>query len=258
MKKRIYTLLILTSVLCVTIPVQGQMFAVEPATYTWTLEAQLGVQMGGAIPIPLTALSGTESAVHASMGLCSQAAVLGSRYLSPQWRLYAGVAYAASGFEADARVSNQRIKEKDANGQTTEKYFTGVSHIEQSFAFLEVPIYAQLSLSLRSKLLMGIYGGYQITGMFKTTAKKGFTGVNPDEVGASVTAPILSDFSQDLRAFDFGMLAGYEFIVMTHLSAALRFSFSPIDIFASGRDFFDYSMHQLRGTLTLTYTFFGN
>ncbi len=224
-------------------------------TAEWTLGGKLGVQAGGAIPIPLSALSGKESAVHVNLGVYPLLAVRAGYKLSPKWRLLGEVSYAATGFDADARVTNQRIKETDEAGDETVKYFTGVSHIRQSFAFFEVPLYAEFSISPRNKLLMGVYGAYQSSGAFQTTAVKGFVGVNPNSVEAPVTDPIESDFSNDLHHWDIGITAGYEFVLLPRFNAGVRFSFSPFDIFSAGKDYFDYTMHQLRGAVTLSYDF---
>ncbi len=251
--KYILTALLLSAV----VPMQAQQSKFEE-DYTWSLGGQIGVQTGGAIPIPLDALSDKESAVHVYMSIHSLLALKGSYKLSPHWRLFGELSYAASGFVADARVTNQRIKETGSDGVIQEKYFTGVTRIEQSFSFFEVPVYARYDISSRSKLVLGVYGAYQTFSEFETTAVKGFVGVHPGTVEAPVTDPVRSDFSGDLHQWDIGFLAGYEFAILSRLNAGVRVNFSPFDIFSAGVDYFDYTMHHLRGAVTLSYEFWRN
>ncbi len=248
--KYIRTALLLLAV----VQVQAQQVEFEE-DYTWSLGGQIGVQTGGAIPIPLDALSDKESAVHVHMTIHSLLALKGSYRLSPRWRLFSEVSYAANGFAAEARVTDQRIKETDNTGIVQEKYFTGVSRIEQSFSFFEVPVYVRYSISPRNKLVVGVYGAYQTSRKFETVAVKGFVGVHPGTVEAPVSDPVRSDFSADLHQWDIGFLAGYEFEILERFNAGVRINFSPFDIFAAGIDYFDYTMHQLRGAVTLSYEF---
>jgi hypothetical protein len=180
--------------------------------------------------------------------------------LSDNWRVYAGLNYASSGLTAKARVKNQRIKETDrASGDLTVKYFTGVSHVEMAFAYAEFPVYAEYSISQRNKLFMGLYGAYKVSGKFETTAVKGFTSDKSDNVHAEVRPSdnIRSNFSGDLRGWDFGVLLGYEFAVFSRLNAGVHLNFSPFDIFKAEADYFDdYTMHPLRGAIMVSYDLF--
>ncbi|MDR3180354.1 MAG: PorT family protein [Prevotellaceae bacterium] len=236
-----------------------QQHALQDKAYEWAVSGQLGLQAGGAIPIPMSALSGGNGAVNAQVKVYPRLAARVGRRLSDRWMVYAGLDYASSGITAKARVKNQRIKETDKNsGELTVKYFTGVSYVEMAFAYAEFPVYAEYSISQRNKLLMGLYGGYKVSGKFETTAVKGFTSDNPNNVHAEVRPSdnIRSNFSNDLRSWDFGVLLGYEFAVFSRLNAGLHLNFSPFDIFKSDVDYFDYTMHPLRGSIMVSYDLF--
>ena len=237
----------------------GEYPAVRDKAYEWIVSGQLGLQGGGAIPIPMSALSGDDGAVNAQVKVYPRLAARVGRRLSNKWLVYAGLDYASSGVTAKARVKNQRIKEIDKNnGGLTVKYFTGVSHVEMAFAYAEFPVYAEYSVSPRSKLLMGLYGGYKVSGKFEVTAVKGFTSDKPNDMHAPVLPSdnIRSNFSGDLRSWDFGVLLGYEFVVFSRLNAGLHLNFSPFDIFKADVDYFDYTMHPLRGSIMLSYDLF--
>jgi hypothetical protein len=79
--------------------------------------------------------------------------------------------------------------------------------------------------------------------------------VNPNEVG-TLAANDHIDFSDDLRGWDFGVLLGYEFAVFSRLNAGVHLNFSPFDIFKSSTDYFDYTMHPLRGAIMVSYDLF--
>jgi hypothetical protein len=207
----------------------------------------------------MSALSGDDGAVDAQVKLYPRLAAKIGKRLSNRWFAYAGLNYASSGLTAEARVKNQRIKEVDReSGDLAVKYFTGVSYVEMAFAYAELPVYAEYALSPRNKLLMGLYGAHKVSERFETTAVKGFTSDKPDDVHAEVRPSdnIHSNFSNDLRTWNFGVLLGYEFAVFSRLNAGLQLNFSPFDIFKSGIDYFDYTMHAVRGSIMVSYDLF--
>ncbi|MDR0737499.1 MAG: PorT family protein [Prevotellaceae bacterium] len=229
----------------------------QDKAHEWKVSGQLGLQAGGAIPIPMSALSGDDGAVNAQVKVYPRLAARLGKRLSDHWWAYVGLNYASSGITAKARVKNQRIKEVK-NGALDVKYFTGVSLVEMAFAYAEFPVYAEYTISPRNKLLMGLYGAYKVSGKFETTAVKGFTSDKPDNVHAEVRPSdnIRSNFSSDLRGWDFGVLLGYEFAVFSRLNAGLHLNFSPFDIFKAEVDYFDYTMHPLRGSIMVSYDLF--
>jgi hypothetical protein len=237
----------------------GFSLAAQDAPCEWKVSGQLGLQAGGAIPIPMSALSGADGAVDAQVKVYPRLAARVGKRLSDKWWAYAGLNYASSGLSAKARVKNQRIKEIDhGSGELTVKYFTGVSYVEMAFAYAEFPVYAEYAISQRNKLLMGLYGAYKVSGKFETTAVKGFTSDKPDNVHAEVRPSdnIRSNFSGDLRGWDFGVMLGYEFAVFSRLNAGVHLNFSPFDIFKAEVDYFDYTMHPLRGSVMVSYDLF--
>jgi hypothetical protein len=237
----------------------GKQYLLQGKAYVWKVAGQLGLQAGGAIPIPMSALSGADGAVNARIKVYPRLAARVGRRLSDKWLVYAGLDYASSGLTAKARVKNQRIKEIDKeSGNLTIKYFTGISHIEMAFAYAEFPVYAEYSISPRNKLLMGLYGGYKVSGKFEVAVVKGFTSDKPNNMHAPVhpSDNIRSVFSGDLRSWDFGVLLGYEFAVFSRLNAGVHLNFSPFDIFKTDVDYFDYTMHPVRGSIMVSYDLF--
>jgi hypothetical protein len=229
------------------------------AAYKWKVSGQLGLQAGGAIPMPMSALSGDDGAVNAQVKLYPRLSAAVGKRLSNKWFAYAGLNYASSGITAKARVKNQRIKEiSRESGDLVVEYFTGVSHVEMAFAYAELPVYAEYALSPRNKLLMGLYGAHKVSGKFEAMPVKGFTSDKPDDVHAEMRPSdnIRSNFSDDLRTWNFGVLLGYEFVVFSRLNAGLHLNFSPFDIFKSGVEYFDYTMHPLRGSVMVSYDLF--
>jgi hypothetical protein len=253
MIKQLHKVILFVLLLWLCLPLAAQQRLPYITPYDWELSITSGIQMGGAIPIPMSALG--DGAVHVSLKVAPLLSARVSKSLSQKWRVYAELGYALSGFTAEARVKNQHIKYIE-RGEPKEQYFTGVSYIDMSFSYAEFPIYAEYSVSPRNKLLMGLYGACKINGKFETIAEKGFIGENPDMVGAEVHTDIYSYFSNDLRSWDFGVLVGYEFAVFRRLNAGLHVVFSPFDIFKSDSNYFDYTMHPMRGSLSLSYALF--
>lgn len=216
----------------------------------FAVSAQIGTDIGGAIPVPFSAVGGSLNAYP------KLNAAFGVRLLldvHPRWSLGANINYKTVAMEADARVTNQKFK-----GENTVQFFTGTTEMSMSFTFLELPVYVDFFLGPKKihAVQAGLFGAYSFKSKFQTRAMKGFIGSEADRVDSGVTEPQVMDFSALLTRWDVGVLFGYETRITPRIRAGLLLMFGFRDLFQTGNDFFDYKMHQVRGSVVLSYDIF--
>ncbi len=240
MKKAIIFLVFCTySTLFVNLPASAQsLFSLAP---------RIGTDIGGAVPIPFSAVGGSFNAypkLNATLGLHL------NMNLHSRWSLGTDLNYKTIGMDADARVTNQKFK-----GEGMVQFFTGTSEMSMSFTLLELPVYVKYHMGSKRQhgIMLGAYGAYILKSSFETRATKGFIGTEADRVDSEVSSPMIMDFSTLLDKWDAGLSAGYEVRIFPRINMDLRVMFGLKDIFVQGSDFFDYRMQHIRGSITVSY-----
>ncbi|HPW78765.1 MAG TPA: outer membrane beta-barrel protein [Bacteroidales bacterium] len=211
------------------------------------ISPQIGTDIGGAVPIPFSAVGGHFNAYP------KLNATLGARFflnIHDRWNVGVNLNYKTIAMDADARVTNQKFK-----GENMVQYFTGTSEMSMSFTLLELPVYIEFLVGSRRQhgIQLGVFGSYVFKSSFIVRATKGFIGSEPDRVDSDLTSPQVMDFSSLLDRWDAGLLAGYEARIFPRVKMGLHLMFGFKDIFKPGSDFFDYKMKQMRGSVTVSY-----
>ncbi|MCL1973898.1 MAG: PorT family protein [Bacteroidetes bacterium] len=215
--------------------------------HEFNIAPQLGTDIGGAVPIPFGSENRKINALPRLAPSIGFALNYTYRY---RWNLGAELTYKRIVMDADARVSNQKFKGKEAL-----QYFTGSAEMHMAFTLLEVPLYARYMFgnNRQHSLMLGGYFAYNLSASFESIAKKGFNGPEPDVVESLITDPMVMDFSAVLNTWDAGVLLGYETRVYNRVHFGLRFLMGFKDIFIPRSDFFDYKMYPMRGAVVLNY-----
>jgi hypothetical protein len=247
LKKYVTVLAITLISLCVQ---QGNSLrAQEPASFvpSFCIAPQIGTDIGGAMPIPMNAVGGSFNAYP------KLNATLGARFfvnVHNRWTLGANLNYKTIAMDADARVTNQKFK-----GENTVQYFTGTSQMSMGFTMLELPVYAEFLAGKKRQhgIQLGVFGAYVFKSHFITNAMKGFIGSEPDRIDSEITTPQVMDFSSLLDTWDAGLFLGYEARIFPRIRMGLHVLMGVKDIFQPGSDFFDYTMKQMRGSVTVSY-----
>lgn len=218
--------------------------------YKFSLAIQIGTDIGGAIPIPLRYVPSTFNPYP------SLFPSLGAKVTVPldrRWSLSGEVTYKTVSMDADAYVLNQRFQ-----SENTILYFSGSATMNMRFDMVEVPLYVRYNFSDEkvNRAILGPYFAYMLRSKFETTAKKGYQGAEPDNVGAPITEPFVMSFNSSLDDFDAGIMAGYERRLMNRVDLSLRVMVGFKDIFQRDNRYFEYKMWHMRGALTLSYDLF--
>ncbi|HOO42086.1 MAG TPA: outer membrane beta-barrel protein [Bacteroidales bacterium] len=214
---------------------------------SFCIAPQIGTDIGGALPVPFDAVGGSFNAYP------KLNATLGARFflnLHDRWTLGANLNYKTIAMDADARVTNQKFK-----GENMVQYFTGTSQMSMGFTLLELPVYVEFLAGKKRQhgIQLGFFGAYVLKSHFITNAIKGFIGSEPDRIDSEITTPQVMDFSSLLDSWDSGLLLGYDARIFPRIRMGLHVMMGLKDIFQPGSDFFDYTMKQMRGSVTVSY-----
>ena len=218
----------------------------------WAFGAQLGTDIGGAIPVPIKYIP-KQFNPYPRLNLSIGARVSWS--YNKKWSLHTEVTYKQIEMDADARVENQAFKQEEST-----QYFSGTAEMKMNFKMIEIPLYAKLALTNthNSFLLLGGYYSYGLSSTFLTIAKSGYIGGKPDEYGGAITPeePLPMDFSPYLDNWDAGIILGYERRIWKRANIGFRLMVGFKDIFTPENAFFDYAMWHMRGSVVLEYDLF--
>lgn len=220
--------------------------------YRFALGIQLGTDIGGAIPFPL---SNVPSPFNPYPQLYPS---LGAKLTFPvtrRWGIGAELTYKKVAIDADARIENQRFN--DTKNDVIAR-FTGSAEMTMSFTMLEVPVYAKYTFkNQKDRLLFGGYFAYILKGKFDNSVKKGFMMTDEGVYnGAIESDPLDISFSDILDSWDAGLLLGYERRLFSRVEIGLRVSCGLKDIFKPDNQYFDYKMLHMRGTVAISYNLF--
>lgn len=220
----------------------------EDGIYRFGLGIQLGSDIGGAIPFPFKHIPSTYNP-YPKLNLS-----LGAKFtfpVKPQWELGTEVTYKTIAIDADARVKNQRFKEKEHI-----QYFTGSAKMHMEFTMLEFPLYVKYRFKNgKDRVLGGPFSAWIIDHTFVVDPIKGFVGMGgPDIVDAEMPDDMEDMvFSESLDNWDLGLMVGYERQLSSRIELGLRFMWGFKNIFKKDDQYFDYSMLHMRGTVVLSY-----
>jgi hypothetical protein len=220
-----------------------------------------GLDLGAAVPYPLNGM-GPGAKMKAVPRINPQLGVSFTTFPLHRITVTVEATYKQVGIDAEAWVSGQQFT-LPGNPPTTTR-FRGTADVNMQFSMLEIPVYVGYSLGDgRSKVFIGGYYSHIFKARFNTTPMKGVV-ENPDDPGAPpimvtpenpVPADAMPAFNDYLGSWDAGMLAGYQWQIFPRIDLSVRLSMGFKDIFRKDRNYLEYKMLHMRGSLTLSYSF---
>jgi hypothetical protein len=209
----------------------------------WLVYPSLGVDMGGAIPFPLSDIpngsKGTPK-LNPSLGL-------GTEYhLTEKWSLGFEVCYHVLAFSAKANVRSQPFY---FNNHLDVLYFSGHTNTDIELRFVDFPLMAVYTVNPRWSVIMGTYYSRILDGSFNT---EGTDGVISDDKAITDAAQLPGiantnyNFNEYIDAWDAGLLIGYRYNINHWLCFWSNFNVGFKSIFVKKFDNIHYEMYQLR------------
>jgi hypothetical protein len=219
----------------------------------WWIYPALGVELGGAIPFPLSDIPdgarGT-SKINPSLGL-------GFEYqFTSKWSAGIQVNYHVLEFSGKADVISQPFYYNNLQGIL---YFSGATNTDIDLRQIEFPIMALYKIGSRWSLAMGAYYSRIVAGTFDTEGKNGVLSDDKSITDAAQlpgTANTRYDFNDDLDKWDAGLLIGYRYEIVNRLSFYTHFTIGFNSLFKPEFNNIDYEMYQLRLNAGLSFCFF--
>ncbi len=218
-------------------------FVLVAQEYKWEFSSLLGVEMGGAIPIPLSEMPDDAKGnpkIKPTLGIAFQ------RNLNERWSLGAELNYHNLAIDAEVNVISQAYWADDRSYAT---YFSGEAFSSTELEFVEIPLTAYYHFNERWALVFGAYYSFILNGKLETEGRNGWISADKNDTD---TAPLPGtqnasfDFNDELDNYDIGALIGYKFKIGERVDLWGRFNVGFKSIFVPDFNNIDYEMYQFR------------
>ena len=217
-----------------------------------------GLDLGAAVPWPINKAIGGGDKMNATPHITPALGLSVEYQFLPRWSLVAEATYKTVALDASIiTLRNGQKFQDDGFGVT----FYGRAKMSMSFSMLEVPLYFKFKINDNNRVFLGGYYAYVADSKFVATAMDGRLEKDDQQGGTTVDiikpdSPFVQDFDDNLDNWDTGFQVGYERKVWKKLTLSGRVSVGFKDIFKPNENYLDYSMWNMRGTLTLAYRIF--
>ena len=219
---------------------------------TWKLKATGGIDIGMAIPIPMSAVPGDAEVmprILPTVGVGAQ------RYFSDKWSLGLEINYHILSIDGTVNVVSQPFWSDDRSYAT---YFSGEANTSTELRFLEFPLLAQYHINEHWALHMGAYYSVILNAKLETEGKNGWLSTNKDDTDNAPlpgTQNMFSSLNDELDNFDIGGLLGATYSISPRLNIWGRFNVGLKSIFKPDFNNIDYEMYQMRFSMGTSYFF---
>lgn len=209
----------------------------------WEFASSLGIDMGGAIPLPLSEVPDDATA---SPKLKPNLGIFFQRNFNDSWSLGAELSYHTLAVDANVNVISQAFWADDRSYAT---YFSGEAYSSTELQFIEIPLKAYYHFNEKWSLIFGAYYSILLKGRLETEGRNGWISADKNDTD---TAPLPGtqnttfDFNDELDNYDVGMLVGYQFKVGERVNLWGRFNLGFKSIFVPDFNNIDYEMYQFR------------
>ncbi len=219
---------------------------------TWKFKATGGIDMGMAIPIPLSAVPGD---AEVKPRLMPTVGVGAQRYFSDKWSFGLEINYHILSIDGTVNVVSQPFWSDDRSYAT---YFSGEANTSTELRFLEFPLIAQYHINEHWALHMGAYYSVILNAKLETEGKNGWLSTNKDDTDNAPlpgTQNMFSSLNDELDNFDIGGLLGATYSISPRLNIWGRFNVGLKSIFKPDFNNIDYEMYQMRFSMGTSYFF---
>jgi hypothetical protein len=220
---------------------------------TWKLKATGGIDMGVAIPIPMSAVPGD---AEVKPRLMPTVGVGAQRYFSDKWSLGLEINYHILSIDGTVNVVSQPFWSDDRSYAT---YFSGEANTSTELRFLEFPLIAHYRINEHWALHMGAYYSVILKGKLETEGKNGWLSTNKDDTDNAPlpgTQNTFFSFNDELDNYDIGGLMGLTYNASPRLIIWGRLNVGFKSIFKPDFNNIDYEMYQMRFSMGTSYVFF--
>jgi hypothetical protein len=219
---------------------------------TWQFKATGGIDVGMAIPVPMSAVPGD---AQVKPRLLPTVGVGTQRYFSEKWSLGLEINYHILSIGGSVNVVSQPFWSDDRSYAT---YFSGEAKTNTELRFLEFPLIAHYHFNERWALQLGAYYSVILFAKLETEGKNGWLSTNKEDTDNAPlpgTQNTFFSFNDELDNYDIGGLMGVTYSVSSRLTVWGRLNVGFKSIFKPDFNNIDYEMIQMRFSMGTSYVF---
>lgn len=179
------------------------------------------------------------------------------RDITEHWGVTTGLYIENKGMDVGSTVKNYHMAFV-RGGQRLEGNFTGGVSIDVEQWMLTLPLMATYAVNKNLHVKLGPYLSYVRSHNFTGYAYGGYIRVGDPtgakvEVGTEEGSRGTYDFSDSMRSWQFGMLAGVDWYFHRHWGVFADLSWGFTDIFDAGFDTIEQNLYPVYGTIGISY-----
>jgi hypothetical protein len=209
----------------------------------WQFSPSLGIDMGGAIPVPLSSVpkgaKGTPK-LKPNLGIAFQ------RNFNENWSVGVEASYHILSIDAYVEVISQPFWSDDRSYAT---YFSGEAFTSTELQFIEIPLIGYYHFNDRWSMVFGAYYSIILNGRLETEGRNGWISADKEDTDNTPlpgTQNTSFNFNDELDNYDIGALIGYQWKVLDRVYLWGRFNVGFKSIFKPDFTNIDYDMYQFR------------
>ena len=228
--------------------------AAQDNSRNFEMSLQLGYNIGATAPIPLPEevrkINSYNPKFNPSLGV-----TLGYGF-NDRWGVGAGILVDWKGMRVKDEVKYMHTSVVlGEDGERLTGYFVGDNMTNVDMTYLTVPIYATYTFNSKWNVRLGIYAAKALSSGFDGTVNNGYIRIETptgqkqviDGEGASF------DFSEDIRDYDFGFMAGGEYRLNSRFGVYANLSWGVVPFFYKNSNPIEFTMTNIYGTVGITY-----
>lgn len=219
----------------------------------WHIRIGAGYLLGGTAPLPIPVEIRGINGFNPGLNLSLEGSVQ-KTFSGTNWGVQAGVRFDTKGMTTDARTKNYHMVMKSGDTEVT-GVFTGNVKTHVNNTYVSLPVLATYSINKRWTVDAGLYASFLLKGTFDGEAYDGYLrDQNPTGEKTEVSSATY-DFSNDLKKFHWGVQAGAEYKIYTHLAVFANLQWGLNGIFPKNYSCVPFSLTPIYGTLGFNYIF---
>lgn len=219
----------------------------------WQIRIGAGYLIGGTAPMPLPVEIRGINGFNPGLNLSLEGSVQ-KNFNNTNWGLQFGVRFDTKGMTTDANVKNYHMVMKADDAEVT-GVFTGNVKTHVNNTYVSIPVQATYSINERWTVGAGLYASYLLKGVFDGEAYDGYLRDQDPTGPRTDVSSALYEFSTDLQKFHWGIQAGGEYKIYTHLAVFANLQWGMNGIFPKGYSCVPFALTPIYGTIGFNYIF---
>ena len=221
-------------------------------------EVKAGVNIGGASPLPLPEEIRRIDSYSPTFCFSLEGDVVKWLGKKERWGFVFGVRLETKGMLTGARTKNYGMEIIGDGGERVKGNWTGMVRTEYHGTFFSIPLLAAYKVNPRLRLHLGPYVSFMADGDFSGHVYDGYLREN-DPTGNKVEFEgdkrATYDFSDELRAVQWGVQAGGDWKAFRHLTLSADLAWGLNDIFRKDFKTITFNMYPIYLNIGFGYAF---